>query len=95
MNYSLASYLRNFGEERELGPERFRPFYANQGSELNLPIFSGKNDPKLGRKRDLYEPLRTAMAQVPPFLSNIFVDHGIRYVIDIGPENLSRVYLLP
>ena len=28
-------------EGKELGPERFRPFYANQSSELKFPFFRG------------------------------------------------------
>ena len=46
----------------------FRPFYANQSSELNVPIFLGKQ-PEFWRKKDSYKPLRTAMAQVLPFLN--------------------------
>ena len=32
-------------EGKELGPWRFRPFYANQSSELNFLIFLGKSGP--------------------------------------------------
>ena len=46
-----------------------RPFYANQSSELNFPIFLWGKRPEFRRKRDLYEPLLTAMAQVLPSLA--------------------------
>ena len=55
-------------EGKDLGPQRFRPFYANQSSELNFPIFLGEKRPEFRRKRNLYEPLLTAMAQVLPLL---------------------------
>ena len=51
-------------EGKELGPLRSRPFYANQTSDLNFPIFQRGRRPELRRKRDLYEPLPTAMVQV-------------------------------
>ena len=52
-----------------------RPFYANRSSELHFPIFLGKKRPEFGRKRDLYEPLLTAMGQVLPLLI-FFVTFG-------------------
>ena len=42
---------------------------ANQSSEQNFPILLGKKLPEFRRKRDLYEALLTAMAQVLPFLN--------------------------
>ena len=51
-----------------MGHSEFRPFYANQSSELNFPYFSSEKQPEFRRKRDLYEPLLTAMAQVLPSL---------------------------
>ena len=46
-----------------------RPFHANESSELKLAYFSREKRPEFRRKRDLYEPLQTAMAQVLPFLT--------------------------
>ena len=46
-----------------------RPFYANQKFRTEFPYFSWQKRPEFRRKRDLYEPLLTAMAQVLPFLS--------------------------
>ena len=37
-------------KEKELGPWRFRPFYANQSSELNFPIFLGKKRARIQKK---------------------------------------------
>ena len=49
-----------------------RPFYANQKFRTEFPYFSRQKRPEFRRKRDLYEPLLTAMAQVLPFLILIF-----------------------
>ena len=59
-SHGALLYLKGKG----LGPWRFRPFYANQSSEVNFPFFY----PEFSRKRDLYEPLLITMAQVLPFL---------------------------
>ena len=45
-----------------------RPFYANQKFRTEFPYFSRQERPEFRRKRDLYKPLLTAMAQVLPFL---------------------------
>ena len=56
-------------EGKELGPLRFRPFYANQNSELNLPIFLRKKGPNNQKNQEFVRtPNLTAMAQVLPFL---------------------------
>ena len=45
-NEMIANLIqKNKLEGKELGPWRFRPFYANQSSELNFPIFLGRNGP--------------------------------------------------
>ena len=54
-------------EGKELGPWQYRPFYANQSSELNFPIFLGKNGPKSEERGIFMNILPTAMAQVLPF----------------------------
>ena len=58
-------------EGKELGPWRFRLLYANQSLELDFLLLLGKKRSEFRRKRDLYEPLLTAMAQVLPFLIEI------------------------
>ena len=63
----FSLFFLALGEERTWAIA-IRPFYANQSSELNFPIFIGKKGPEFGRKRYLYEPLLTAMAQVLPSL---------------------------
>ena len=58
-------------EGKELGHSDLEvsKFYTNQSSELNFPSFLGKRRPEFRRKRDVYEPLLTAMAQALPSLS--------------------------
>ena len=69
---------------------RFRPLYANQSSELNFPIFLGKNDPnseERGIYSILYEPFLTAMAQILPFLFGVLlieIQEEIRHFCWLG-----------
>ena len=60
-----------FKAGKELGPDRFRGFYANRSSEPNSPFFLGKNDLNSVEREILYEPLLAAMAQVLPFQNQL------------------------
>ena len=63
-----------------------RPFYANQSSELNFPIFSREKWPQFGRKRDFFEPLLTAMAQVLTLLNKVTFGVNFRATLGETPE---------
>ena len=56
---------------KDLGHSDLDRFTPNKSSELNSLFFEGKERPEFRRKRDLYEPLLTAMAQVLPFLNSV------------------------
>ena len=76
----LLKWQSNFRGERTWAIA-IRPFYANQKFRSEFPCFSREKRPEFRRKRDLYEPLQTAMAPVLPFL--------ITATTPSGPDHLD------
>ena len=77
-------------EGKNLGHGNIRPSYANQSSETEFPLFLGKR-PGFRRKRDLYEPPLSAMAQVLPFLKNTKIKNSKNKMVTCNPGRLHGI----